>query len=361
MKIKSIALLFTLWIVAFTLQAQDEEKEESPLVLSGSVDTYYKYDFSGEPNIGTSFGEDHNSVSLGMVNLIASKEVGKVSFVGDISFGPRGQTNTIPDADGTGSFHIQNLYVSYALSDAVSVTAGYMGTFVGYEVISPTANFNYSTSYLFTNGPFQNAGIKFDFALADNLGLMVGVFNDWNVYTDNNDLDDIGAQLSYSPTEGFDMYLNFITSANADVSADGDPLDNGTEIDLTAGYQISSELYVGLNAANWSREYSFGGTEVEESFTGVALYGNYAFSSDFALGARLESFTTNNTTSTAGVSTEADGDVFAVTISGNVGSGPLKFIPEIRFDSSGQDIFVDGDGNPTGSAVQFLAGAVFSF
>jgi hypothetical protein len=56
--------------------------------------------------------------------------------------------------------HIQNLYATYAATDKLSFTAGYMGTFIGYEVISPLANFHYSTSYLFTNGPFQNAGVK---------------------------------------------------------------------------------------------------------------------------------------------------------------------------------------------------------
>jgi hypothetical protein len=51
-----------------------------------------------------------------------------------------------------------------------------MGTFIGYEVISPLANFH-STSYLFTNGPFQNAGIK-QTMLYLKVGLMVGAFND---------------------------------------------------------------------------------------------------------------------------------------------------------------------------------------
>lgn len=58
-----------------------------------------------------------------------------------------------------------------------------MGTFVGYEVISPAGNFNYSISYLFTNGPFQNAGVKLDYAITDRIGVMVGAFNPWNVYT----------------------------------------------------------------------------------------------------------------------------------------------------------------------------------
>jgi hypothetical protein len=45
------------------------------------------------------------------------------------------------------------------------------------------ANFHYSTSYLFTNGPFQNAGVKANYAISDKVGIMVGAFNDaWNSY-----------------------------------------------------------------------------------------------------------------------------------------------------------------------------------
>jgi hypothetical protein len=35
------------------------------------------------------------------------------------------------------------------------------------------ANFHYSTSYLFTNGPFQNAGVKANYAISDKVGIMV--------------------------------------------------------------------------------------------------------------------------------------------------------------------------------------------
>ena len=68
-----------------------------------------------------------------------------------VSFGPRGQYQSILNGDGnpsneSNSFHIQNLYATYAATDKLSFTAGYMGTFIGYEVISPVGNFHYSTS-----------------------------------------------------------------------------------------------------------------------------------------------------------------------------------------------------------------------
>ena len=198
-----LALIFTSIITS----AQDK-----PIEISGSADVYYKYDFAKTANIPTSFATDQNSVSLGMLDIAVKKSTGKTSFVGEISFGPRGQFQSIPNGDGTdlNSFHIQNLYATYAATDKLSFTAGYMGTFIGYEVISPLSNFHYSTSYLFTNGPFQNAGLKLNYAISDKVGIMVGAFNDaWNSYKADpvKGLNAFGAQLSFAPTENSYHYI----------------------------------------------------------------------------------------------------------------------------------------------------------
>ena len=272
-----LSLLFSVIIV----KAQDEENEG--LQISGSVDTYWKYDFSGYKdgnglgNIPTSFADEQNSISIGMIDVALSQTVGKASFVGEFAFGPRSFKSIPlfqPDGDTDDAYvGIQNLYASYAFSDVFSLTAGYMGTFVGYEVISPAGNFNYSTSYLFTNGPFQNSGIKADFAISDRFAFMVGLFNDWNVYQDFNGISDFGAQVYFMPADGWDVYVNFIT---------GDP--SGTVIDLTTGWQISDGLYLGLNAADYTAKDDAGG------YSGIALYPQYAFSDGFELGIRYENF-----------------------------------------------------------------------
>ncbi|MFC7310875.1 outer membrane beta-barrel protein, partial [Streptomyces monticola] len=129
------------------------------------------------------FANEQNSISLGMLDLAISKKVNKASFVGEVAFGPRGQEQSLLAGKGGDSFHLQNLYVSYDFTDKFSMTAGFMGTFIGYEIISPTGNFNYSTSYLFSMGPFQNAGIKGTYTFSDQVSLMVGLFNDWNEWT----------------------------------------------------------------------------------------------------------------------------------------------------------------------------------
>lgn len=339
---KKLTLLFSLFIISFlpimaqeVVVVEETEEEENGLKVSGSVDTYWKYDFSGYPNIGTSFADEQNSISLGMVDLVLEQTVGKASFVGEVSFGPRNESSVY-------GLNIQNLYISYALTEKLSLTAGYMGTFVGYEVISPTGNFNYSTSYLFTNGPFQNAGIKAEYAFSDRVSLMVGLFNDWNVLQDMNGVSDIGAQLYVAPVDGWDVYVNFISGYN--YSAQG----NLTEFDITTGYQITDAFYLGLNFANASAKND--DTDLDSGFTGFALYPQYAFSDAVSFGLRYENFSIK------------DGESYnAFTFSLPIKSGPLTFIPEFRIDSSDQDVFVNSDLAATGAASQFLLAAVYAF
>jgi len=355
-------LLLILAVSAFSLaaSAQDTIKTtgDAPLVLSGSVDTYFKTDFSGKANIPTSFANELNSISIGMVDLGLKKSVGKASFVGELSFGPRGQQESIPNADpglayvgnstGTAysSYHIQNLYVSYNVTDKFNLTAGYMSTFIGYEVISPAANFNYSTSYLFTNGPFQNAGFKATYTFSDKVSLMAGIFNDyWNVYQSAGKVNTFGAQLTVTPVKNWTAYLNVVTGSSY-----------GTEFDLTTAYQITSAFKLGLNYADFSATNGVTG-----GFSGVALYPQLAVSKVVTLGLRGEYFSTKSGSFvTAG---PAPGEsVTGITFTANIKAGPLTLIPEVRFDNTSKsDMFVDGNGNYTTGASQFVLAAVYAF
>jgi len=313
---------------------------DPPLVFSGSVDTYYKADFSGHSNIPTSFANENNSVSIGMIDLALKKKVGKASFVGELSFGPR-SNQSIPTSD----YHIQNLYVSYDVTDKFNLTAGYMATFIGYEVISPAGNFNYSTSYLFTSGPFQNAGFKATYAFSDKVSLMAGIFNNkWNYYSSLStngqtygDVSTFGAQLMVAPVKGWTAYVNLITGSYS-----------GTEVDLTTAYQITSAFKLGLNAATFSAPNNGGG------FSGVALYPQIAVSPVVTFGLRGEYFKVK----------DDGGDVKAITVTSNIKAGPLTIIPEVRFDTKSDKFgaaFTDSNGLATNHAGQFLIAAVYAF
>ena len=355
MKKKFLLLLLTASAFAYTSKAQDTVKttQDAPLVLYGSVDTYYKDDFSGHNNIPTSFAADNNSVSIGMVDLGLKKTVGNASFVGEVSFGPRSD-ESIPSAGE----HIQNLYISYNLTPKLSATAGYMSTFIGYEVISPLGNFNYSTSYLFTNGPFQNAGFKLTYTFSPDVSLMAGIFNDeWNAYSSSHDVSNFGAQLTITPVKNWTAYLNVITGPTA-----------GTACDLTTAYQITSAFKLGLNAATYST------THYSAGFSGIAIYPQIAVSKVVTLGLREEYFKTDNGTAAstyAAAGPLPGGSVIASTLSANIKTGPLTFIPEIRLDEVNKLAYstftnstydaTTGSFEPTKSATQFVLAVVYGF
>ncbi|WP_179414692.1 outer membrane beta-barrel protein [Mucilaginibacter sp. E4BP6] len=348
MKKKFLLLLLAASAFSYASKAQDTVKTtaDAPLVLYGSVDTYYKDDLSGHANIPTSFASDNNSISIGMIDLGLKKTVGNASFVGELSFGPRND-QSIP----TSGYHIQNLYVSYNLTPKLSATAGYMSTFIGYEVISPTGNFNYSTSYLFTNGPFQNAGFKLTYAFSDKVSLMAGIFNDeWNAYTSAHDVSTFGAQLTITPVKNWTAYLNVATGPTS-----------GTEFDLTTAYQITTAFKLGLNAATFSPSHYGGG------FSGVALYPQIAVSKAVTLGLREEYFKakTEDAGSTYVLAGPLPGgSVLGSTLTANIKAGPLTFIPEVRLDkvnSQQYSTFTDSSLAPTASASQFVLAAVYAF
>ncbi len=349
--------LLTFALSATSIISYGQETEtSSPLEITGSADAYFKYDFAERENIATYFANDHNSISLGMISLGLKKSTGKASFVGELSFGPRGQYLTIPTGDandGSNSFHVQNLYASYAFTDKFSMTAGYMGTFIGYEVISPAANFHYSTSYLFGAGPFQNAGVKATYVFSDKVSLMAGLFNDWNTYQDLNGVSHFGAQLGLTPVEGFSAYLNFLTGASvADGSAPNgiDAYSSGIIVDLVASYEFSEKFALGLNAA----DYSF---KDDGGYTGVALYPKYRVTENVAVGLRGEYFKNKDF---GGLEGDA---VTSFTLSANLKHAGFTLIPELRLDNSKEDTFgfLKSNGTPTKSATQFSLAFVYSF
>lgn len=345
---KSLLSIAALCAVVLGVKAQD-----APLSISGSVDAYYKADLAKKPdNILTSFATDHNSVSLGMIDVVLKKTTGKASFVGEVAFGPRGQYQSIPNGDGkdVNSFHIQNLNVNYAFTDKFSMAAGYFGTFVGYEVISPVGNYNYSTSYLFTNGPFQNAGLKATYAFSPKASLMVGAFNDgWNSYKadPNFGAASVGAQLMVAPVEGWSAYVNVLSGYNS-----------GTILDLTTGYQVSKSFKVGVNAADWSA----GLGAKDAGYTGGALYLQNAFTDSFGLGIRGEYFKAKKNNGELALSgVVANESVFATTLSANIKAGGLTFIPEFRVDNGSATQFFKENGSATKSASQVALALVYAF
>jgi len=274
-----------------------------------------------------------------MANVVASYEGEKVGFVADLVFGPRGTDAVFasPMYSATGNI-VNQLYAYWNVSDNVKLTMGNFNTFLGYEVISPVGNFNYSTSYLFSYGPFSHTGLKADFTLSDDLSLMVGVMNDTDA-TEFNPTGDyaFGAQLGYSG-----QFLNVLV----------DP--SFLEIDFTGGFDVSDKFYLGINGAYYSLEDDGGG------FYGAALYPQYATSDAFKIGLRAEYFVEDGNFGAIGTSV-ADSSVFAATLTGSYVIDNLTIKPELRLDSASDNSFLDNDLAPQKSLSSFVLAAIYSF
>ncbi|MEH6657115.1 porin [Leeuwenhoekiella marinoflava] len=374
MKKLILPVMLCLGISAF---AQEEETSWTDgFTLSGSIDAYFRQNITtlnkvtdeGYPTPGSSFA-NQPGFALGMANAVLSYEKGNVGAVADLVYGPRG-TDAVFNSTTSSSSIVNQLYVYWNVSESVTLTFGNWNTYLGYEVISPAANFNYSTSYMFSYGPFSHSGLKADFALDDNWSAMLAVMNATD-FTDFNPSGSytFGGQLGYSTDSG-STFLNLLYG-----DQDGDYTDQGMgegagstfQVDLTTGYDLSDLFYLGLNATYNTTDA--GDLADDYGFYGVALYAQAALSDSFSLGLRPEYFSQfgtgiNDFDAIGGADADGDANVFAVTLSANAKVGPLTFIPEFRLDSASEDVFLDSyDGTPTytGSLGSFLLAAVYSF
>jgi len=358
-------------LISSTTFSQDEDSTKT-FTLSGSIDTYFHSSFGTQslyPDDGdgsplgayapsTSFA-DLKGFSLGMVNLIAAYQGEKVGFVADVVFGPRGQAAVFGTASGQAI--INQMFAYYKLSDGVTLNMGQFNTFLGYEVISPAINFHYSTSYLFSWGPFNHTGLRADFdfggGVVGKLALMnptdIVEFNPVNTYT-------LGAQLGKTSDAG-GIWLNFLYGdQDGKLDEDVDPTGStsaGTlfQADLTLGYNLSETFYLGANASYQTTGEGeiVAGNSVNglgndaSSFFGVALYPKLTLSENFALGLRAEYFAIKEChLGIIGLDDDDDaGSVMEFTLSGNYKVGGFTFIPEVRIDKTSEDSFFKDDSS----------------
>ena len=338
-KINSIIALSALFLALSpaVINAQEEEDTtpESTFSLSGTVDTYFRSSFTEDPVApGTSFA-NLNGFALGMANFIVSYEGEKSGFVADVVFGPRG-SDAVLGSVGNSSELVNQLYAYYNIADGVTVTLGNFNTFLGYEVISPAANFNYSTSYMFSYGPFSHTGMKLDFSVSDDVSIMVGVFNQTDQTEANYDrYTAFGAQLGL-----YGQYINLLAG------------EDYTQIDFTGGFDLSDSFFLGINATSAS-------LAGETGFAGVALYPQLTATDSFAIGLRGEFF--SETDGFGALVSDGDADNFSLTLTGSFTSGNFMFKPEFRIDSASSEIFAISPTETSDNLASFVMAMIYSF
>lgn len=328
--------VFLTLLCAASIAVNAQEEEKSKLTISGSVDAYYQTYLSAADDTGSAFGTafaNKTGFALGMANLVASYEGEKAGAVLDLVTGPRGAGATFSNdiVDGI----VNQAYVYWNVSENTTLTFGRWNTFLGYEVIAPAANFNYSTSYLFSSGPFSHMGLKADFTLSDDWSLMLAVTNPW----DTNDVSTtgeyaLGAQLGF-----YGQYLNLYYDSGYNGGL-------GFEIDYTGGFDLSDSFFLGINAAYNDNDGA--------GFYGAALYPQLATSDSFSIGLRGEYYVLHGDV--------VEPSVFATTLTGSFTVDNLIIKPEIRLDSWSDTMpYIDNDGMASDSLSAFTIAAIYSF
>ena len=339
------AVLFSFYMLSYTQENSNQKK----VTISGSLDAYFRSNLNAPNDVNqiapsTSFA-DEAGFALGMVNLIGSYQSadGKVGAKADLVFGPRGEA-AVFNSEGSSNI-VNQLYVYWSINDKVTLTFGNFNTFLGYELISPVSNFNYSTSYMFSYGPFSHTGLKADFTLSENLFLLLAVMNSTD-FTEFN-LDGsytFGAQFGF-----YDQYINFLYGNQTGSN------DATFQIDFTGGFNITDPLFLGINATYNDTDGS--------GFYGLALYPQYNFSKSFSLGLRGEYFaeTELGVNAIGAYDSNGDANVFAATLTGSYNMGDLIIKPELRIDTASEDVFLDTDLINSNNLASFVLGAIYSF
>jgi hypothetical protein len=351
---KLLTPFFAMGLVTFTF-AQDSSKT-SPLSITGSADVYYKYDFGeSSSNTYTSFTGSHNRFQLGMGSVKLEHKTVKVDVVADLGFGRRAQEFSYNDQSILQA--VKQLYVSYSPNSTVKFTAGSWATHVGYELVDPQLNRNYSMSYMFTNGPFFHTGLKADFTLGKS-GLMVGVANptDYKYVPEGvNNKKFLLAQYSYTGSDLFKVYLNYVGGKSFDTS-------KTNQFDVVITSKLSDKFSLGYNGTVNSIQIWDGVKNMDgKSWWGSALYLNVDPTPSFGLTLRSEYFSDKHDLKIPHPAAMNGCNIFANTLSANFKVDNLTIIPEFRIDNGSQEIFMKKDGAPTKTAANVLVAAVYSF
>lgn len=303
----------------------------------------------------TSFTNSHNAFGIGMASFKIEYAYRSIGVAMDLGVGNRASEFSYNDIPGVNA--IKQLYFYYQPKDWVKITAGNWATHVGYELVDPQLNQNYSMGYMFTNGPFFHTGLKLEFFKGIH-SFMVGVSNpnDYK-YVPASALQNKSALAQYSVVVNphLSIYLNYVGGQSLDTLL-------SNQIDLVLSSAITDKASLGFNGTvNMVSDLPLNRTTVTRKlWHGQAIYFKYSPKPWAGICLRAEHFGDPDQLKVLS-SAAAGGSVYEATLSANFKAYGLTFIPEFRFDGSTQKIFSDKNGNAVGYNASFLVAAVYNF
>ncbi len=355
--IKKIFFLSTLLVNFFILSAQVTPTTDSAVStsktkvkFSGSMDAYYS-DGLSKATLGnlTSFTNSEGQLGFGMASLKGELTSGNFGFVADIAVGKRGKEFAYNDKKFWQP--VKQLYAYYSVK-GVKLTVGTWATHLGYELVDPQLNKNYTMSYMFTNGPFTHTGIKADYTKGKH-SFMGGVSKATD-FRDVSDLDDnklfIIAQYSYAFNDNDKVYINYVGGKNADKSTTN-------QFDVVATKKLRSKLVLRANV-NMNMNKATGSSS--KACTDLSAYLGYDAAKWLSINYRTELFSDKKQAKMF-VTAPKGGSIFANTLSANLKAKNFTFIPEVRIDNATETIFKNKAGVAKKSVANLILAAVLYF
>jgi hypothetical protein len=347
--------LFFSGIYSLKAQQQDSTKK---FKISGDVDLYYRYNAGGYkyPDSYTSFTQTANSFELGMasVKLESSALSEKVDAVIDIGFGSRARDFSYNDS-GMAAI-VKQAYLIYKLSDHVKFTAGKFATHIGYELVDPMYNNNYSMSYMFTNGPFFHTGVKGTI----NFGKMefsAGIADHFDQTISKSSTRDVLGQILFTPNDKWSYALNYWGFYGENQLDPALGVKDMTQFDFVISGKVSPYFHVGANTTAQLMVKPHIETEEMQTHNwwGAAIYLNYDPNEKIDISLRSEFINDDNKIKFASK------NISAQTLTFDYKIGPLNLMPEIRYDVSKDPIFFSSNGNMKKSTFSLLMAAIYKF
>jgi hypothetical protein len=363
--------------------------------VGGYVEGSWTFDASHSDGYmnGRAFDTRNESILLNQVDLFVTRAVDATKGKFDVGFmieqiygadgayihsnglttySPSKILGAYPNARGTGTRSPKNQYdlaqafVQFAVpvGKGMTITAGKFFTSMGYEVVNPTLNAEYSRSFLFTQLPIAHTGVTVSQNLTDTLSVMGGVTRGWDESLDdvNGSLDAVG-QIKYT-MDKWTFFLNGITGNEQPdfaVGPNGGGL-NGwrTVLDFIASYAYADNLTLAVNVDyGWESQVDAGGNG---QWYGVAAYASYKLTDNgmFTLNGRGEWFNDPDGTAPFSYNAGTPNQYYEVTLNvavkpfpNNTYGAGLVIRPEVRWDYADKGTWVgDNSHNRLTAAIE---------
>jgi hypothetical protein len=326
----------------------DSTKKNSPFTINGALDGYYRNAFNTSKdnhNNFTSFTNSNQQFQLGMASAKIDYTKNKFFATVDLGFGKRATEFSYNDKGFLAN--IKQAYIAYTVTDRLKISTGKWATHVGYELLDAPLNRNYSMSYGFSYGPFYHTGIKADYAINSKSGFMLGIANP----TDNiNAISPYKVVIGQYSNKFFNdktfMFINYQGGKTGDASS-------FSQWDLVLTNAITEKVAINYDGTLFMNKVA-GKKSIWKS---NAFYVNYDPSSKIGLTYRSEFFYDKNAISAGAFAT----NIFANTLSLNYKIKQFILVPELRFESAKNAIYLNKDGDPTTKTASFLLAAIYKF